>query len=358
MPLLLAVLVGCDHHTLAALIPGVASPPEPSALVWQGFTHAWTTNHRVNALGDTIVPIACDTEGCEAELGHTAASGSGSDTATFTSGYAAVFSPDVEFRHGWSECTVQHVSGEGLPFACEMDAQAEIEPGETAVALLEGFEIESMVDPDKLERLAIDLGPVTVEDDRARFDVDVETTLDCDSLECDGADKLNTDQSYVITVRWVVVSGDLASLDLRSREDYAWDATTELEAEDFRRSSTVPAEGPAFVGIRGFSVRLDDEHHLAELYLRAEQDEMAQGELPVTTTGLFKQWNATTLDNPLSYTDSGLASFRFDTTVVELGSGCVVTGERAGTQTWEADGGPAGGEATSYDIVRVEACDG
>lgn len=350
------LLLGCDQSLLAGLSHGQASPPEPSAMVWQGFHQSWTYNHRLNAMGDFATPVACDDVECTFELGHTAASGSGSDTATFESSYTTVFADDVVFSHGMSACELDAAAGEGEPFSCRLQGVAEVPKGAAVAVLLDGFEVRATDDADKLQRLAVSVGTPQVNGTSATFDVRVGGLFDCDSLECDGTDKLDASLRYSIDVRWLVVAGPFVATSDRSEETFAWDVERELDVDSFARSTEIPVENTAFVGITAFDVLLDDDHHMAEWATRVEQGPPAGGRLPVTTTAVFKQWNATTLQSPLSYLEPGLGSFVLETSVVEL-DGCVVPDTWEDRLEWAADGGPSDGDATVYTMRTVESCD-
>ena len=67
--------------------------------VWQGFSHYWTYNHRLNRLGDFIAQSSGE-ENKACTLMHTAATGLGKDSATFQSRFAIVIAPDISFFAG------------------------------------------------------------------------------------------------------------------------------------------------------------------------------------------------------------------------------------------------------------------
>src|SRR5688572_1462843 len=73
------------------------------AIVWQGFNHRWTYNHRLNRLGDWVDHERREGQTVEGTASHAAASGSGEDAdeATWRSFHAAVQAPGV-----WAHPTV------------------------------------------------------------------------------------------------------------------------------------------------------------------------------------------------------------------------------------------------------------
>jgi hypothetical protein len=340
-------------------------PPEPAAPVWQGFAQAWTYNHRLNSLGDYLVP-RCDDDGCEVELVHAAASGSGADTATYTSRATVLFAEGVDFRHGAVLCAFDRDDAEGQALTCDEQVVLDVDADGALTTLLDGFEVRATDDADKLQRLSVRVGEPEAGDGTVTFGVRVELLLDCDSLECDGvADKLDRSVHYEVRVRWALLTGDLAATEATAAVEYAWgDASREdeLDVDDFVRSGELPRD-PAYavatMGLRGVEVALDDDHHMVEWATLLEPGADAGGTLPFRTTTLFKQWNAYTWDHLLAYTEPGSGRVALDTVLVEVGEGCAVPVEHRDEIVWAADGGPAedGGRAyTSFQWARPDGC--
>ena len=71
-----------------------------AAVIWQGFQHRWSYNHRINRLGSYVEHTALSGSSCQADLVHTAASGTGPDTATCTDFFAKVQADDIWFQTG------------------------------------------------------------------------------------------------------------------------------------------------------------------------------------------------------------------------------------------------------------------
>src|SRR5437868_4718032 len=65
------------------------------AIIWQGFHHQWTYNHRINCIGD-YVELYIDTSNSPRST-HLSASGSGPDITTYDSYYTLVESDDIVF---------------------------------------------------------------------------------------------------------------------------------------------------------------------------------------------------------------------------------------------------------------------
>lgn len=360
---MLLLLLACQRPTEEI---GTATPPsEPSTLVWQGFTQSWTYNHRLNSLGDYVVS-SCDDAGCEVELVHSAASGSGADTASYTSRATALFADGVDFRNGAVLCSLDRDDAEGRLLTCDQQVVLDVEADGALTTLMQGFEVRATDDADKLQRLSLRVGEPEASAGTVSFGVHAELKLDCDSLECDGvADKLDRSVHYEVRVSWALLAGDFASTEGTAGVAYTWDNASpadELDVADFVRAGTFsrdPAYEIATVGLRGLEVALDDDHHMVEWATVVEPGEDEGEALPFETTTLFKQWNAYSWDHLLAYTEPGSGRVTLDTVLVEARGGCAVPVEHEDAVAWAADGGPAedGGRVyTGLDLARPEGC--
>src|SRR3712207_798464 len=74
------------------------APHDAPAVLWQGFHHGWTYNHRLNRIGDWIVQTPSTDGELDARVKHSAASGSGEDEAAWKSFYTVLQSGTVRFH--------------------------------------------------------------------------------------------------------------------------------------------------------------------------------------------------------------------------------------------------------------------
>jgi len=65
-----------------ALSEGMGNFDDAPLVLWQGFHHRWTYNHRLNRHGDWVEHLERDGDRVAARVNHSAASGSGADEAT------------------------------------------------------------------------------------------------------------------------------------------------------------------------------------------------------------------------------------------------------------------------------------
>lgn len=367
LSLALLPLAACDPEEDAArALPDFPDEPTSATLIWNGFTHSWGYNHRLNSLGDYVGPVTCGGSGCAGEVVHTAASGSGSDEAAWESRHTAVTAPDVAFRQGAALLSFDIEDGEGLRHErtaeARVPATGRLADPERLAAVLNGFDVYATRDADKLRALEIAVGDPRIEGDEVVFDVTVAVELDCDSLECDGTSKLDTDVHYRVMVAWLVAGGEgLAVTPVAEGNAYAWEGAG--DAEEIALADMVQASGAGGVGgfaygsaavaFRRLAVTLDRDHHMAEWASTVEPGayDPTTGWLDYDVALLFKQWNAGTVEAPLSYTAPGEATFEADLALLQFSRGCATPGTADGVIAWDADGGPATDAAVQTEPV-------
>ena len=337
------------------------------AVVWQGFIQDWGYNHRLNSLGDFVGPLDCDGDECEVELVHSAASGSGRDTANYTTWATAVSAPGVRFLQGSFSFELDFEEAEGELITenarLVLDLDEQLQGLDQYHLVLGGFDIFARRDADKLEHLTIDLAAPRSNEDRTKLMIegDLEVLLDCDSLECDGAfRKGDRSVRYRVVVPWLLIAGNDGDLALTEQElstAYAWEdgRGAELQLEDVRASGTITGRVPrtdtvqdrtystALPVMTALSVDLDDDHHMAGWASRVKLDsyDASTGDARVSMDLMFKQWNQGTRDFVLSYTDAGSAENVSRVGLLQLRQACTSEVTADGSITWEADGRPA-----------------
>lgn len=370
----LLALLACQPDGIDTRTPlAYSGESRPGGLVWGGFRQDWGYNHRVNSLGDWVGEADCDAFGCDAELGHSAASGSGSDVATWSGSGTLLAAPDTSFVQGAAtfELSAQRSEGALLEVATVVTVPLDEATAARArfAAVLGGFDLYAVEDADKLATFSIALGDVERVDATAvQFEVRATLDVDCDSLECDGLARFDRSVDYRLRVPWLLVAGDgLTVTEQRLTTEYRWDGPAgevlDADAPTARAAVDLPrADLPAVPALRGFRVALDDDHHMAgwssEVAVEAQEQELATARFE----GRFQQWNEGVREEPLAYGEAGAASFSADVVLLQAEGACVHTQTWGGSAWWEADGGAAGSDApvhVSPEVVEApEECAG
>jgi hypothetical protein len=91
-----------------------------SATIWQGYHHTWKYNHRLNRFGSYVRSRLANGQR-ETVIGHTAASGTGGDTARFSECVTQVQVAGVGFQSGRGETTIECIRAETTTFRIVVD---------------------------------------------------------------------------------------------------------------------------------------------------------------------------------------------------------------------------------------------
>ncbi len=164
-------------------------PPNPNsnthATLWQGFRHAWEYNHRLNRFGSYVRQ---DDEG-NTLAGHTAASGTGGDTAHFAERVTRISATGVGFQAGQGETTVECMRAVETQFRIPVD-DLPLDPAlvgrESYTVVINGFDLIARRHSDKLVSFDLEITDptVTAGGTRIRFNILGSMCFDCRTAEC------------------------------------------------------------------------------------------------------------------------------------------------------------------------------
>ena len=186
----------------------MANSDDAPLVLWQGFHHSWTYNHRLNRHGDWIEHLERDGDRVTARVHHSAASGSGEDEATWQSFHAALRARGV-WTHPVRK-TLRLDGREGQLQTVVHEMRVHVPPAlrgrEVYTVLLNGFDLISEGDADKLASFHLMATPPVWDADAGDvvFALMAAINVDCDSPECDGYPNLG---AYLATVATGVTLG-------------------------------------------------------------------------------------------------------------------------------------------------------
>ncbi len=305
----------------------ISPPPHlESIYVWQGFSHHWGYNHRVNRLGSWVETPALGWSGpisppqernsisrgrnhspvAEKEIRpavvHAAASGSGSDEAQFNIYYREVRAEGISSFAGKETL---HFSGEEFQqFHLEKEVEFTIprRPIRNVEVLLNGFDLRPVdsAKADKFIQFSISIEEVRIaevdypEPDTAPrkvvFTVAADLKMACSSPECEF---FNPELNYLLDVYWVALLGDFKltqgqDSDFQIWDKYALDSPL-VVGQQHRTETNYPDE---VIGIKGFSLDLhDQEHHFSDLVFKVWKARHFPPFYKVKSELYFGQWN-------------------------------------------------------------------
>jgi hypothetical protein len=161
---------------------------DASITIWQGYHHAWEYNHRLNRFGSYVRSHQKDGQQ-ETVAGHTAASGTGGDTAHFSEFVTRVHATGIAFQEGWGETTIECMRAVTTPFRIKVD-DLTLTPGlvgkETYAVTINGFDLYAKRHADKLISFDLEITDPTVyaNGTKMRFNILGSVCFDCRTAEC------------------------------------------------------------------------------------------------------------------------------------------------------------------------------
>jgi hypothetical protein len=346
------------------------------AVIWQGFTHRWGYNHRLNRLGSYV---RLGEEGGWV-AGHTAASGSGPDTAHVAAFYGAIRSPHLVARPGVAHFAIDTLKGEAHP----LDAQVQVPLGAAPLenpryaVVLNGFDLWAVdgADAHKLMAFALQAGPPQVSEDRQRltFSLGGSFKAHCATPECRGyPGALRRHRvRYALRVYYLALGGEAETFNVvrpeqRASTAYEWPRRgNEIGPEQGRAALEIPLAAdwadPAVANVPGLHrIAIDLEKTGGHLIMRPDSAmHLLQWDMAITglrrTTGavavdlylLFKNWarGMKAARRPYSegaLRDAGRARLEAGVTLLQVRGGAYEPGQASAAIRWRT-GAPASSE--------------
>lgn len=167
-----------------------------STVLWQGFYHDWSYNHRVNRLGDWIQDVKSNNGKFQSTFTHSAASGSGSDILNYLTYFTFLRTNAVRFfsstvstviRGREATTTTKNITIKGV-------LPPELKNYKNGIVVLNGFDlycrssddgrVMGTSNADKLSQLFIEVDKLKFKGDEFEFDLAIKLGADCDSPEC------------------------------------------------------------------------------------------------------------------------------------------------------------------------------
>jgi len=321
------------------------------AALWQGFRHAWGYNHRLNRLGSRVVHLS----GGRAETRHSGASGTGADTLTYLDRSMSIEGSNLRFVALTVPLRIR--SKEGMSEVRKKRVRFELGSTERVpiAAVLNGFDLCSKQDADKLLSLRIAVRDLDQVGTTVSLTVDAMLNVDCDSLECDlhGPGELfemlrsgtlgfrkkglcSTDYRLVVDVLVVLAPPGGATAEpllsiqnrlswKRKMEPHGEKTLTKHGAVDWRRpvAASAGVVGITSLGVtaRGRRTLRSDpaDLHMRELDLGLTDVEVSGGEVRGRAELFFGNWAmGMRQHHALSFPQKGTAALQLDTVFIGL----------------------------------------
>jgi hypothetical protein len=161
-----------------------------SAVIWQGFHHQWEYNHRINRFGSYVAQRKCKDGQVIDVVGHTAASGTGGDTAHFKEYITELHAVNgVGFQSGCSETVIECQRGDMTPFVIkveDVELASNLQDCDHITVILNGFDIYALEHSEKIINFDIEITEPMIYSggSKVRFYIVGHLRFDCRSPEC------------------------------------------------------------------------------------------------------------------------------------------------------------------------------
>ena len=354
--LLSLLLIGFNQPSKGNQFGGREQGAYNGAVIWRGFEEQWGYNHRLNRMGDFVKFSDQNASEFNADVTHAAASGSGSDTATFRSYFTEISSPDVGFQSGSTNFEVTGKEDETISMAIPVSVPAEMAVKNRGIyqVILNGFDMCAKSDAKKPVFFHLGVGDVKYDNTTNKINLQVFLNLrvDCKSVECKPLDK-NVD--YNMTVNYLVLAGDngkFASTSGAFDTAYSWDDKHEIFFKP--KQESIAGVGGAFpfaaLGLSAIQVDLHGtDQWMVEWNsaVRPAEYNPQTGKQNFDLDLFFKQWNALTSLKLVSFTKPGAADWSANVVLFQFKDARIVHKENVDSIPWDATGGGSCVEAAT-----------
>lgn len=267
---------------------------QEKALLWRGFEQGWTYNHRINRLG-SFVSVSGDT----AKVVHTSASGLGADSCFYTTHYSTVSSAHVTFQEGVVNIKLYGKEKQLITKTVEISVPAKegIQNKEQYITLLNGFDLQSVGNADKLQLLRFSVedayyAPAIKE---MRFKVKVAISFNCQSFECS---RFNQKTSYDFNLYYLIIGADHEQLHATTRtltQTYPWDKKIEFNPSSAQQEWVGSREylyKEHAYGLKSLAIILDNAHWLLNYsnYVSPIEYNPSSGRAKLSSVQFFQEW--------------------------------------------------------------------
>ncbi|MEM7102607.1 MAG: hypothetical protein AAF502_05680 [Bacteroidota bacterium] len=315
------------------------------AVIWRGFQHSWTYNHRIARLGDYV-----SLEGQEPKIIHASATGVGADSTYFTTSYSIIESKTLGFQQGKITLDLHGKEGKlaAETIAVSIPALQKMKDRKQYVTLLNGFDIMALDRADKIQMLQLDVGDAyySKEEDALMFNVDVALAVDCQSIECS---RFNQKMSYRIELHYLVIGSeeDMYTRHQLFSKHYSWDKKDELIRPP--QMQIMQGEGgdrfkDATIAVKSIRIILDQAHWVAEWNNSITPIDYipTSGKYYFSLDLLMKEWlqgmkrnSAAPKQSRFALKKKGWASINMGIVLLQFDEANIVHLEHSGSLFWE-----------------------
>ena len=225
---------------------------EKPSYVWNGFSVDWTYNHRINRLGSVLT---------QDSLWHSAATGIGKDSCHLTSFFTKILPTNklgVYYQQHKLVLFTKEKNRLYFSQSWTIPVNEDLAEGTQAIVLLNGFDLYSNKQADKVQELEIkvNLLGMNYHQKQITYSLEINFLANCGTLECE---KFSNAVDYTCLVEvLILVADDLKQDILTLKQGLEWTSET-VSNKPKIQEKTIEGEWNVF-GINRLHLNLDRDH--------------------------------------------------------------------------------------------------
>jgi len=338
---------------------------EDVGVIWMGFEHQWSYNHRLNRLGDYIAQPEFEGYDFPVKHYHTGATGIGKDEAYFTSYHTVLKTEHAGIQSGNVKMNLSNKEGKrsSVRTTLTIPLQGNLQDRDQIIGLLNGFDLVATEGADKLKMLHIDLSDPVYNYDHTAVDMTVEVGFiaDCGSFECH---RFSQQYNYSITVEYLLVAGDrdgFFGTEKSFIKSYEWDKRDDFE-DGMIDETVIGYQGfpYATIGFKSLMINMDQDHWLVDWHtaIHPQFYDETTGNFEFSLDLFLKQWKARR-ESPFRWQSrfskrkDGWAYLSGAVVLLQFKDACLESKSHIGSVNWQGLNQEVDNEAISVRRFRV-----
>ena len=336
-------------NSLTFIGQGITTDPSlksyNKAMIWRGFNHLWSYNHRVNRLGSNVFLDKNDIP----KGTHFSASGLGSDSTFYSIYYSYVESPNLRFYQGSVKILV---TGKETQLLNESKEFSVLVPDwfrnlGNYKSLINGFDIKSKEKADQpiLFEMHLDDPYYSNQSNEIKFRANVNWVANCRSAECS---VFSNSTTYELTIYYLIIGyedQEALPFEFYNKKSYAWTTDVETPYDPIKKVfQGYPNKfDKALIGIKSLGFILNEEQWLQEMNYQVSIENYKKTEgIAIANIGMqFLGWKEGMKAHAVSkakamfaHKKPGWVSMSLNTTMIQFDKGRVVDGKTSGQMFW------------------------
>jgi hypothetical protein len=332
--------------------------PYNKGVIWRGFSHLWSYNHRVNRLGSYVF-----LDSLQRPVGvYGSASGLGSDSTWYSNYFSVIESPNLRFFQG--EIKIQ-VTGKETQLLSEKKEFSVKVPDwfqelKMYKSIINGFEIKSLERSDLpiMFEAHIDDPMYSSQSKEIKFSGLINWVGNCRSAECE---VFNNGTSYEITLHYLIIGYDTEKamcFEFNNKYAYEWTTYAEPKEEVLKKQyQVIPNKyNMSAIGIKSFGFILNEEQWLQAMNYRISIDNYKKNEGIIQASILmnFLAWKEGMKQNAVAkkkamfaHRKPGWVSLSLNSAIIQFNEGKIIDGTSSGGLYWPGWNANASGTKAS-----------